>query len=743
MLGAPMAVHTTMNIIARTLAIPLTAACLAAQDPDPVAAARLLETQGKLQEAEQVLRDALAAPDAGDKSTVAVAFARLLALQGRADELLGGVISGAKDSDPITDLIAQLDRGSLSADAVNSAYLEISSLGAMAIPRLVAALPDLGPFGQRNAIDLLLRQQQLPQAERAIRLFIEREGAEALGPASTRWSLTPAIARQLAVSATSVELQYAAFDNLTDSPEDAALREQLARTILDAGEPKVVQRLLRDMPSDAPWAKPLLETTLDDPDTPPSTRHVALDQWLEHHAESESEAIARIERLDVLHWKVRLAMTAVASHPDWTSLARLGADWAFAIQLDKARLRGAAETFGAQFTEAARRADDWNPAQTETVVGHIALANDEATLDLAVRAFRQLPTNWLAEFIGRWQSGEPELVAVADLSTWENNPTSIQLSLSKQLAEQAARRVRAGDLAALLEMLPRLHEQIARVVYEVLRGSPTADTGPRPDDSAKILLASLQRLEAAGRTHGWDAPLPGLGPNALSIGTHLGATIQLIRPTELSGCAEGLAAFVDSDAPMFLRQRAAKQLMAPGHDHTVPVVRKLLDPLAGKSPTRWGPFWGLIPDSELADDEMARLAVQALRRSPTSEWAPDLFPKLPTADAAPLAVEILAADVSSWNERVRRQALAVVADAGNTIQLDLLAGLVDDPSWSFRETLAWTLGRRYEQAAAAPLLELLKDERSNVRDAARDALTRLEEYLDQKEAWDSRKERGR
>lgn len=122
-----------------------------------LAAAKLAETRGDLAAAEAELRQALEGAGDADRNEIRRQLAMLQQKQGKL--VAAAAPEALPAGDPVQRLIADLELGSVNVPAVDLARKELLTLGALAVPPLLEALPRCGPFGLANVL-WVLRQQE-------------------------------------------------------------------------------------------------------------------------------------------------------------------------------------------------------------------------------------------------------------------------------------------------------------------------------------------------------------------------------------------------------------------------------------------------------------------------------------------------------------------------------------------------------------------------------------------------------
>jgi hypothetical protein len=306
------------------LVLALLAPCAAAQGIDErLAAAKLAETRGDLPAAEQELRAALAAVTRGvDRERVDAALQALLARAGRA---AAGAPQGAPAGDPVQRLIATLEQGSEKLPEVKAAVEQLDALGALAVPPLLAVLPQLGPFGLANALRVL-RLRSDPRIAAALLQRID--GGDPATVEAIAWRLRDLQAAVALPVATEIArrdvpplVAFAAFQALVRrGAEPAQLRELALRLAKDPA----TQDLLPDELDDvcAPWRDEPVQVLLEAKE--PHVRSWAVLTWLRAHPDAAEDDALRL--LDALPEEQRVAAAGGVAdlHRDWVRVALLG-----------------------------------------------------------------------------------------------------------------------------------------------------------------------------------------------------------------------------------------------------------------------------------------------------------------------------------------------------------------------------------------------------------------------------------
>ncbi|HLU37733.1 MAG TPA: hypothetical protein VK081_00005, partial [Planctomycetota bacterium] len=298
--------------IAGLLSVPA-----AGQDPANVdatlSAAKLAETRGDLGGAERVLREALAAAPEPARPRLAAALAALLRRQGREQDAAaveGRLPAGQSQSeDPVHALIRQLDLGTSGVGGPAApAVKELRALGVLAVPHLLAALPDLGPFGLRNALLLLDLDDPLVQepilarldaGDRPLALAVAARLEERSRPAHV-----PLARKLLGIRETVRHGLAILARHVPDDPE----LQRVATALVDSAPPRELSHALHTLADvHRPWARALLDRARAHAD--PSVRDAASFAWL--RSLSDDEEAAAVEAVAALPAAMQASFTWV------------------------------------------------------------------------------------------------------------------------------------------------------------------------------------------------------------------------------------------------------------------------------------------------------------------------------------------------------------------------------------------------------------------------------------------------
>ena len=316
----------TNRLAGVVLAVLAAASGVAAQHQGSIearlAAAKLAETRGDVTAAEAELRGALAEAAAADRARVQAELDALLARQGRASAPAAATPAG----DPVQRLIATLEQGSDELPQVAGAIGQLGSLGVLAVPPLLEALPKLGPFGLSNTLRVLARQgdpriapallRRLDDADPAVAAAIVRALRDAHRDVAV--PVAVALARQDGAAT-----RLAAVRMLVQHQVEPELARSVAlRLAQDPAHAGALLELLHDSNPEPVWAvdvyAALAASAADD------LRLRALLRWLSLQPElTQDEALAHIAKLPPAV-QPKAASTLAPRHPAWVRLAASG-----------------------------------------------------------------------------------------------------------------------------------------------------------------------------------------------------------------------------------------------------------------------------------------------------------------------------------------------------------------------------------------------------------------------------------
>ncbi|MEZ6036775.1 MAG: HEAT repeat domain-containing protein [Planctomycetota bacterium] len=226
----------------------------------------------------------------------------------------------AAEQDPVLDLIATLDRGTAENQQVHLAMRQLQQLGALAVAPLLKKLPELGPFGLLNALELLAPiddpriapalMQQLAKGEPGV--------ADAVGRALE--SMTPATARTLATALTEasrpIPAQLAALELLLRQDVDPESRRHLVERLL--GRRAAHEGLFGLIDRGFALGDGVLERLVEQAEG--ETKRRARRHLLLHSDLTETQALVGLQQLPA-EWRGITASDLAEQHDDW---ARVG-----------------------------------------------------------------------------------------------------------------------------------------------------------------------------------------------------------------------------------------------------------------------------------------------------------------------------------------------------------------------------------------------------------------------------------
>jgi HEAT repeat protein len=349
-------------------------------------------------------------------------------------------------------------------------------------------------------------------------------------------------------------------------------------------------------------------------------------------------------------------------------------------------------------------------------------------VSLALRALEALRFEGLSDpsrlvaFLGRHGAGNLEVVAMARMPM----PTTGNRIVWLRIAMQAARGARVQDLAALLDLLPRLHENCAGELCRALEPQLTAEHAGLLARAIEALLAEPLRVAI---NDAWTEPVT--SANVLAwLMSSLGKVGDAAAAPVLQRVIThpGLYASLVTDAA-----RASLQIAGAGRRALL--LQMLQSP---KLPVACAALDApeLRTDADLR--AAARAAVLRLGEQQLLHHV-DPFGALDEPDRLALATAILE------SERFPRldgdlccSALHLLgARKDPSLVPTLLRGAAHRVS-AVRVAVAQQLGMTFAREAAAPLIEMLKDDQDEVRKEAQQALDQIANYLDARAKWEAR-----
>ena len=295
----------------------------AQETPTPatrIAAAKLLETSGDLQQALVELEQALAGASEADRTAIQQQQARLRQRMGRASV---DSAQGPVNADPLQRQIHVLNTASRRDPGVAEAMADLESLGALAVPALVAALPKLGPYGLGNALSVLRSSSDVRVVPALQSLLRDSDPAVVLAVAqelpSLRREVALPVATVLATQELAADTMFAVFEAMRrHAPADAATLDLATRL---AAQPGLQQRLFDAVGREVGAAADAVRTALMKAAGP--LQAPATVAWIARHPErSEADVLALIMAL-VPAQRPAAARSALQRNPDWLEVGRI------------------------------------------------------------------------------------------------------------------------------------------------------------------------------------------------------------------------------------------------------------------------------------------------------------------------------------------------------------------------------------------------------------------------------------
>ena len=180
-------------------------------------------------------------------------------------------------------LIAVLDTGSRADTAVSTAYDQLSYLGALVVPPLLDAVPTFGPFGLRNALQLLAPQDDARIAQVLARRLDDADPAVTSAIVGFLDDAKPAVHVPLAVKVAAITKEpgelLSVLRVLVDKDGDNPAARATAEKLVTSESPKVLAELLDSIDNcTAAWVPDVLDRLRQRGDD--NTRAVATYHWL-------------------------------------------------------------------------------------------------------------------------------------------------------------------------------------------------------------------------------------------------------------------------------------------------------------------------------------------------------------------------------------------------------------------------------------------------------------------------------
>lgn len=295
-----------------------------------LSAAALAEAKGDYAAA---LRELEAAEHSADETTrqqVQASVARLRQRTGQTPQ------TQEPARDPVQRLIDTLDTGSDADPAVTAAWTQLNQLGALAVPPLLERLPQLGPFGTRNALNLLSNVDDARIAPVLARLLGQGDPGLAITIGLQLAEMNQATALALATTIASGDYPAAVQLQAMDVFIKSSTRQEAARQLLQklltepAAFDGLMDRIERGLPvGDEALAQ--IATHAVEPTKYRAVRH----RLLHDENLTEERALAAMRELPDA-WRASVGSELATTHRSWVNVGiivltvepdRLNGEW--------------------------------------------------------------------------------------------------------------------------------------------------------------------------------------------------------------------------------------------------------------------------------------------------------------------------------------------------------------------------------------------------------------------------------
>lgn len=317
----------------------------------------------------------------------------------------------------------------------------------------------------------------------------------------------------------------------------------------------------------------------------------------------------------------------------------------------------------------------------------------------------------LSDFFWRRCGGDVDVIRLGLRST----------SRGYNIATEAARQARVDDIEALLALLPDLQQDCSGALIGALANQVAPGHATLLLRAADTLLTTVvgdddQQLRRRESALGQVLSLLRHceGPAVLDLCKRVLSTPDCWEQTKRTAAITAVSiAGVDQRAVLV-------ELLASGQPVVVEVA--------------------VIAEVLRDVPELQQLRREAvLRLADRLHNAPDVFRSFDPEGQAALAETLLASPLlSSFKEGICRAAVDTLGRLKDPARIPQLAAAARHPNLLVRVSAANALGLTFSREAAVPLIEMLKDESKDVREAAQKALDQIANYLDAKAKWEER-----
>jgi hypothetical protein len=329
-------------------------------------------------------------------------------------------------------------------------------------------------------------------------------------------------------------------------------------------------------------------------------------------------------------------------------------------------------------------------------------------------------TQQVFEFLKRVGGGTLGVIQLAALPM----PRGANSTMRLETARAAAAGAKVADLHVLLSFLPALQADCAAELCKAL------ERQIRPEHAGLLIAAIEARLanpmpmvtDSNSRTWG-DGPI-------------LQWLVQQLGTTQDPKALPALRKVLGMPDPQsyVLVQAANAMLQCAGSSR-----RQLLVDMLSSSQVEVATA-ALAAEELRSDAELRDVARTALLRiGDRIEDAQSTFAVLDEADRVGLASAVVKApNFARFSQQLAMVAIDVLGAQKSAAQVEPIWAGYRHPDEFVRQHAAIALGSTFSREAAPHLIEMLKDDSSDVRTAAQKALDEIANYLDAKAKWEAR-----
>ncbi|MBP8299114.1 MAG: HEAT repeat domain-containing protein [Planctomycetes bacterium] len=331
-----------------------------------------------------------------------------------------------------------------------------------------------------------------------------------------------------------------------------------------------------------------------------------------------------------------------------------------------------------------------------------------------------LAAQQVLEFLKRVGAGTLGVIQLAALPM----PRGANFTMRLEAARAAAAGAKVADLEELLHCMPTLQVDSAMKLRAVL------ERQIRPEHAGLLIAAIEARLASPmPMVSDGNSQTSGDGPILRWLVEQLGTTRD---PKALPALRKVLG--MPDPQSYVLVQAANATLQCAGSSRRQMLV-DMLSSSQVEVATAALAAEELRSDAELRD--AARTAL--LRIGDRIEDAQSTFAVLDEADRVGLASAVVKApNFARFSQQLAMVAIDVLGAQKSAAQVEPIWAGYRHPDEFVRQHAAIALGSTFSREAAPHLIEMLKDDSSDVRTAAQKALDEIANYLDAKAKWEAR-----